>query len=667
MQADGEQPGNEEFVARVKEAMNTFNEQDPDATLRICRDLMARYPAAAEPYFVMGVLALRIGDEGQAIEMMETAHRIDPETREYALALANVCMRIGRLADGTYYAKVADMLPPHPILGDRLPTKLFDLGKSMAEMAPSTHIVEAERLFNLASFELALREAQAEIRLNAHNVAAYLLLGRLGIILGRFRQAVNALQAAIQLQPDEPLYCGLMARALLGLGQVSDARAVAERGLAMATRTADAEAYGQAMIALQRCPGVELATIREHADRFDAAFAAEYADDSEPPVPAVDAPPNIGMMSNVFYNTLAARNFQSWFQVKIKGARWTGYQQSVGTDVTTTVLKRGISDWREIYDLDPFTLNYTIRSENLDVLVDLQHPDGETRFSLAALGPCRWRVGAFAMPDPGFAPGTTHILSDEILADADRATLRDGQSLIEIRGSLFAQPPLRYLPQDTPLPAAERGAVNFAGMLDLTRLSAECALVWAEVLRETPKSRLLLICGDRLSDEVRERTRDYFSYAGVADRIDFVLGRGGRGDGEEEEVDDVLGRLNAVVPANCWREVDVFLDTLPWNTPHVIPEALWSGVPVVTLAGQRRQSRIGASMVAAAGRTDWIVRNKEEYVSCAAKLAADLPALAEERRRLQENVGTSRLFDADGTANQVATLLRELAGTGRQE
>jgi protein O-GlcNAc transferase len=100
--------------------------------------------------------------------------------------------------------------------------------------------------------------------------------------------------------------------------------------------------------------------------------------------------------------------------------------------------------------------------------------------------------------------------------------------------------------------------------------------------------------------------------------------------------------------------MDVVLDTVPYNGGTVTCDALWMGVPVVTLPGDRPFSRTGAATLQAAGMPEWIAADARDYVSIAARLASDIPELAFVRSRLRGRVAASRLADGAAMARDFA-------------
>jgi len=657
-----ESPENDLFEA-FKRAVEKYNQSFEDTAyltdaISECRHVIQTFPSAAEPYFLLGLLAYRLGDEGQAILMCETAHKMEPDTREYAEALSIVMIGIGKLADGLYFAKLVPSLEPHPYLSTVMPSQLQDLQGAFESASPSAHLPEALRLFNLADYSRVIKECSSEVRINPHNFEAYILFARTLLIVGNYHQAKSALHAAIQIDPTAALPRAMLARTLIHIAEFAEASAIAEHAIQMSPT--DPEVYAQAMVALLQCPGYDVMRAKSIAEKFQSAFNDEYDPDlPETTGSAPDRPLHIGFISNAFFNNLHSDLFSTWFSSKrAENVKYFGYQQSYLTDSITTVAQGACEQWRQIYDVDPYTLSITIQADELDVLVDLSGTDWVSRAATMGLLPSPVRVGAFFLPEPGFAPGITHVLCDDVLVEADDGVLLPGQETIQVNGSLFARPPYSVLFSDIAMPAERNGYVTFGGVMDLIHLSPECALMWANVLHAVPNSKLLF-CGDETTnDKLRQKVREYFSHAGVIDRIMFP-------SPTNTEAEQILESAEAGIPNHHWEEIDIFLDTAPSNCRTELCEALWTGAPVISLRSSRRNGLIGASILTAAKRLNWIARTPHEFIEIATRLGTDLDKLKKERDRLQKNISKSALFDHQGLAAQIRNSLSELGRNSR--
>tara|TARA_R110000787_G_scaffold63679_3_gene143353 strand:- start:86552 stop:88561 length:2010 start_codon:yes stop_codon:yes gene_type:complete len=644
-------------------AMQCTNEDDWTGAVDICKQTISSNPTAAEPYFVLAVIAFRAGDEAQAIEMAETAHQIDPDTREYAQILGAILARVGRLADGAYYSKLAEINEPHIFLSTVVPEGLIDFQTAAEAIRPSGHGVESARRFNVGDFETALREAMIEVRINTGDASAYLLVAKAALVLGRYGRALGAAQAAVRLDPESVVARGYLARALNKLGRYDEAASAARTAMAMAPE--DAEVYAVAMHVFASAPDADVDDLKAIAADFAAAFAADNADNSDvrEKLPS-DAPPHVGFISNGFFRCPIGEMLLPWFGgYDPRSARVSGYQQSVADDTVTTALRNGVNHWRPVFDVDSYTMAHVLQTEALDVLVDVSSIEFDTRVTLAALNPCPVRVGVSTLPEPGLAPGITHVLTDETMATGDQSMLLDGQALITVPGTLFAHEPYRSLPQDEKRIGVEGGVITFGALASLPEVSARCAEVWARILRAIPGSRLMMIDDGKLGDDRRTRLREYFMNAGIVDHVVFAAADPASAMAVDAERG--LDPFKTMVSADHWRSIDVLLDTFPINCGVAVREALWSGVPTITLAGTRRAGRIGASILAGAKLTKWIAETPDEYVETAISLGTDLEVLRSESQALLNNVAATPLFDAQSGGKAVRDALMTAARQSR--
>jgi predicted O-linked N-acetylglucosamine transferase (SPINDLY family) len=163
---------------------------------------------------------------------------------------------------------------------------------------------------------------------------------------------------------------------------------------------------------------------------------------------------------------------------------------------------------------------------------------------------------------------------------------------------------------------------------------------WTKVLSAVKDSRLLLLAPP---GSARDRVRSIFGHAGVAlDRIEFV---------------DRCGRADYL---RKYRDIDLCLDTFPYNGHTTSLDAWWMGVPTVTLAGETVVGRAGVCQAMNLGLPELIATTAEEYVRIASSLAADLERLAELRRSLRDRIERSPLMDAARFARNLESVYRDI-------
>ncbi|HTN93162.1 MAG TPA: hypothetical protein VMJ33_01125, partial [Gallionella sp.] len=180
-----------------------------------------------------------------------------------------------------------------------------------------------------------------------------------------------------------------------------------------------------------------------------------------------------------------------------------------------------------------------------------------------------------------------------------------------------------------PLPAIKNGHLTFGCFQNLTKAGDAVLAAWGKILAATPDAKLRWQCKQFGDPEVARQQASRLQRHGIAPARAMLHGSISR---------------KAYLAAHA--EVDLILDTFPYPGGTTTCEALWMGVPTITLAGETLLARQGASLLMAAGLEEWIANDAAEYIAKAVELAQDISKLATLRAGLREQVRNSPLFDA---------------------
>lgn len=192
-------------------------------------------------------------------------------------------------------------------------------------------------------------------------------------------------------------------------------------------------------------------------------------------------------------------------------------------------------------------------------------------------------------------------------------------------------------PEVSPPPCQRAGFITFGSFNRVAKITPEVIATWAAVLGALPSSRLLLKGQVLAKHDARSGITAAFLETGVeVDRFELRPW--------SVRVEDAL---------SAYGEVDIALDTYPYNGATTTFEALWMGVPIVTLRDQRHAGRVGASILTHLGRSEWITDCADDYVDVALRLASDVPVLAKLRRTIRGELARSSLTDAPGFARKM--------------
>ena len=232
-------------------------------------------------------------------------------------------------------------------------------------------------------------------------------------------------------------------------------------------------------------------------------------------------------------------------------------------------------------------------------------------------------------------------LTDAHMEPEGAAWSESVETPVRLPDSWFCFVPVDEYPAPGALPAERAGHVTFGCLNNPCKVNDAVLERWAGVMRAVEKSRLLLQCPE---GETQVRVRHWFAAHGIAaERLELVARTPTRG-----------GFLE------LFARMDIALDPFPYNGGTTTCEALWMGVPVLTLPGEGIVSRIGLSILTACGMPEFVAHTEEEYVRLAASLAADLPRLAELRSTLRGRMKASAFMDGPRFAKNVEHVYRTM-------
>ena len=320
------------------------------------------------------------------------------------------------------------------------------------------------------------------------------------------------------------------------------------------------------------------------------------------------------------------------------------YHDHFREDAVSARLKPLAAVWRNLVGQPGPAVEKIIRADAPDLLIDLSGHTGMTnRLPLFARRLAPVQITYLGYPNTTGVPAMDYRFTDALADPEDEADRFATERLVRFAPTAWAYAPPADAPEPVAPPCLSHGHVTFGCFNNLAKITDPVLSLWGRVLHAVPASRLQLK-GRGLGDAaVRARYQERFARLGVpVDRIDLL-----------ERTAETKTHLA------LYHDVDIALDTFPYHGTTTTCEALWMGVPVVTLAGDRHMSRVGASLLTAVGRADWIARTPDDYVRIATELASRPLRLAEQCGRLRDAMRASPLCDHAGQAEKFGAALRE--------
>ena len=316
-------------------------------------------------------------------------------------------------------------------------------------------------------------------------------------------------------------------------------------------------------------------------------------------------------------------------------------------DKLTDEFRRHARHWRLTVGVSDEAFSDKIRRDGVDILVDLTQHLAGNRLPVFARQPAPAQVSFAGYPESAGVEAIEHRITDRYL-EARVAKERPGEKeRVHLIDSFWCYDPCGAEVEVNPLPALEGKAVTFGSLGNFAKVNEPVLKLWARVLVAVKDSHLLMWSP---AGSHRARTLEILRNEGVeARRVEFVA---------------FLPRRKYL---ELYHRLDVVLDTFPYNGHTTSLDALWMGVPVVSLAGKTPVSRAGLSQLTNLGLPELVARSEEAYLKIAVELAGDFPRLTELRSTLRDRMKNSVLMDAPRFARQVEQAYREIWRAWRHE
>jgi len=479
--------------------------------------------------------------------------------------------------------------------------------------------------------------ARVATRLSPQLIAAWVNLGSSLAHCRDYAGAITAYQSALQLEPSDASLNLDLAAAEFACGEVGSAARRLQALLAVNPTFSAARSL--LLLALHHATNDPVGLARVHADygQSHGVLVPTLA-----PVRGRGAGPlRVGLVSGDF------RRHSVWYFVKpllehlpTLGIELHAFHTDTGNDAITERWRSGVHRFVEAASLNDDALDAAIRASDVDVLISLGGHTTAARPTLFLRRMAPIQASFLGYPGPVGSPNVDYWLADEAVAPvSEDGTVPIGR-VVRLPHSYFCFDPGEAPPAAGPI--APQGPIVFGSFNVLGKISGVTVRVWSQVLHAVPGS-LLRIKTDSLKGPAVERLTREFAAAGVTpDRLQWIEWQSSR-----------------EAHLSCYWDVDVALDTFPYNGATTTCEALWMGVPVVSLTGRTPASRMGRSILTAAGLNAWCVDDERAYVECAVELAAT--ARGRDRNALRAQVAASALCNADAYTTAFADRLHALA------
>ena len=640
----------------------------------------------------LGIVYLYQGRIPEAIDCFEHTLRLNPDFMEAQNNLGEALATQGKFSEAVIYYQGALAINPGFILARyNLGNALRKNGDPEAAIATYHRILESDPNHTMAIYNLGLtldgmdeldkavdcyRRAlslspnHSEVQIDLGNVlrrqgdndAAItclqqvldsdpcypIALYNIGLVyfdIQKFSQAADYIQRALVINPNQKIMHNRLGLALKDMGRMAESLAHFRKALEIDPTYSIA--HSNFLLYLNYAPGYERPEIFLEHQRFNARCVAHENDlsvfrNSRNPKRRL----KIGYISPDFRNHANARFFEpvlahhshEQFEVFC-------YYTDSRVDNDTQRLRQYADHWTDCAELTDDVLFDQLKRDQIDILVDLAGHTANHRLPVFARKPTPVQVAYLGYPNTRGLPAIDYRITDRHIepeGDADRFS---SESLIRMPESWYCFRPSDRSPPVNKLPAIQNGYITFGSLNQYCKTNSDVLDLWAQVLQSVPKSKLLVNTHTRsLSDPlIREPFELHFDRFGISpDRL--IL--------DDERPSDSYLRT--------YHRIDIGLDTFPHTGGSTTCEALWMGVPVITLVGERLVARMSLSILSTLGLTELTAQTQEEYVDICIKVAADMTHLQNLRTSMREKMQSSALMDPGTFTHQLEATYRKM-------
>jgi len=586
----------------------------------LCRQVLAQQPEHTDALHMLGVIAAQVGRYDAAIDLFRQAIALRPGFAEAYNNLGNALQAQGQVAQAVAAFRQAIALKPN---------------------SPDAYYNMANGLKEQGQLEQAIAAYQQAIILKPNLPEAYNNLGNALREKGRLDEAIAAYHQAVRLKPDRSGAYSNLGNVLSDSGQMD--QAIAAYRQAIALKANNAGAHSNLVYALHYRPDFDAATIAEEHRRWNRQHAEPlkpciqpYANDGNS-----DRRLRVGYLSADFRDHVVARFILPLLaNHDHRALEVFAYAQVSAPDTVTQRLRAHTDAWRSLVGLTDTQAAELIRQDRIDILVDLGGHTGGNRLLVFAHKPAPVQVTYLGYPNTTGLSTMDYRLTDAYADPPGQTELYHSEQLFRLSPCAWCFPPL----ESPPVTVRQEGPITFGCFNNFAKVTQPMLKLWGRVLWAVPESRLLLKSLALGCLSVRQKVQQQFAAWGIdCRRLDL--------HGQEDGYDRHLA---------LYGRMDIALDTFPYHGTTTTCEAIWMGVPVVSLAGSSHVSRVGVSLLNNIGLPELVADSEEQYLQIAVNLANDLPRLQQLRSTLRPRMQASPLMDAPRFARNIEAAYRQM-------
>jgi predicted O-linked N-acetylglucosamine transferase (SPINDLY family) len=647
----------------------------------LCQQILQRDAANHMAWYLLGAALLRVGENAKAEEALGRAVQLASAVPVYQSAYGTALVARHKYAQAAQAFRKAIVDSPQlasahrglgralmqlgePELAENSLEKSLEYGSSRAETLADIAIVKrrqgklpaalvlARESVALApeyawgrnvlgliqsdsgDQEAAIAEFEKALALRPNLSEAFSNLARSYYATGQYAKAIAVLRSGIEKAPNDPAAWANLGKVLMDVGPIDKAIPVLRR--AHELDPGATMAHSNLLHSLNYMPQVSAQTVADEHRRWGTLHGQNVRPDPPPrrqiapgtPLRVGYLTPDLWKHPVTFFFEPLLRNHDP------KAVLAFVYSDTQRPDEITEKFRHIAPRWRDSAGRSNSAVERMIRSDEIDILVDLAGHTENNRLQLFLSKPAPLQVSYLGYPNTTGLLTMDYRLTDS-WADAPGSEAFYTEKLVRLPRCFLCYTPPEHAA--APVRTGDAETITFGCLNRVAKITDEAIGLWAKILQATPGSRLL------------------FKDKPLVDRkvCEVFLGRLAAQGIPGERVKLEWPKMQHAEHLSLYNSIDVALDTFPYNGTTTTCEALWMGVPVVTLVGQTHASRVSFSLLNCIGHAELAAQSPEEYVRLAVELAADRAVREKLRQTLRGDVMGSALIDGVGLAKSI--------------
>lgn len=617
----------------------------------VLEGILGQWPDQADALHLYGICAFKRNDLANAVHRLGRACTVEPAVPEFQFNFGNALRDAGQ-ADlaGDAYREVLRLrpsfVPALRALADlQREQRHYDVAavlyQQLAGLQPEDFDAwsrAGEMSLSIGQHDRAIAALERAVALRPENCRVWNNLGAAFSQRGYLRSGLDAFKRAIDLEPDYVHALGNYANALRDSGRVDEAMACFERAISLAPT--DPLIRSNALFTALYSDRLAPAEVLQAHRKFDpevAAIAAGQGGGGQGRRPAM--PVRVAYLSPdfcehpvaYFMDGLLRHHRRDRVEIYL-------YSSSPKIDEWTRRLQSRSATWRDVGAASDEELRHLCGQDRIDILVDLAGHTAFNRISAVARRLAPVQMHYLGYPFSTGIAAMDYRITDGVVDPPGSESLAS-ERLVRLTRSYYAYTAPENTPDVGPLPMTSNGALTFGVSSNLAKVSPQALTHWADLLRAIPDSRLHWRAKAFDDQETLRRMTEALTSRGIeADRVTLVAW---------------------AASSRRWdffAQIDVALDTFPYNQATNTCEALWMGVPTLTVAGESHQARMGASIMDAAGLPEFVATDADDWVNNGKKMTESAERLSEIRSTLRRRLLQSTLMDVVGLAAELEAI-----------